>query len=167
MQCQLWKSNCISHSYSHAPFWRMNWYVCNLISSRYKIEKVPSRPNFSNLSGNLSNSITRFNQYLMIKFQNIGRTKKYVCCVCCVVSIIDIKFQFFKSFLYYGLSISSVINIFFIVQVHNLCVSVNSLGYSKSNSIFRFIMHFTNSEIKISIQAQNLITGSYQKLSYL
>ena len=58
MRCQHWKS--ISHSYSHALFWRMNQYACNLISSRYKLETVPSRPVFFYLSGNFSSGIARF-----------------------------------------------------------------------------------------------------------
>ena len=63
MQHQLWKSkSSILQSYSYISFWQMNWYVCNLISSRCKLEKVPSRPDFSFHSGNISSSIARFYQ---------------------------------------------------------------------------------------------------------
>ena len=44
----------------------MNSYVCDLISWRNKLEKVPSRPNFSYLSGNFSSSMARFYECLMM-----------------------------------------------------------------------------------------------------
>ena len=60
MQRQLWKSKSISYIYSYVSFWRINWYVCNLISLKYKPGKVLPRGDFSYLSGNFFSRTARF-----------------------------------------------------------------------------------------------------------
>ena len=73
------KNKSISHTYSHAPFWQMNWYVCNLVSSGLKPKKKPSRLNFSYLQGNFLSSIARFYYCFIDKISRFSKyTKKRV-----------------------------------------------------------------------------------------
>ena len=83
MQQQLWKSKSISHSYSLVSFRRMNWYVCNLTWSRYKLEQVPSKQ----LPSSPTSQATFPVVCLMIKFQDKTRTQKngsvvFAHCIC-------------------------------------------------------------------------------------